>query len=48
MQEQKRANFVTNFVEALKIKNFILLLITFFCVDGSFVGFGSIIGTIFG
>lgn len=35
-------------MEALKIRNFILLLVAFFCIDGSFVGFGSIIGTVFG
>ncbi len=39
---------MTNFAEALKNRNYKLLLLAFFCIDGSFVGFGSIIGTVFG
>jgi len=48
MQEQKKTTFMVNFKEALKSRNFVILLVAFFCIDGSFIGFGSVLGTIFG
>ena len=32
----------------MKLRNFKILLLAFFLIDGGFIGFGSCIGTIFG
>jgi MFS family permease len=48
MQDAKKINFCLSLGEALKSKNYNLMLLAFFCIDGSFIGFGSVIGTIFG
>jgi hypothetical protein len=47
MQDRKDVNFMVSFKEAMMCKNYVLLLIAFFCVDGGFIAFGSVIGTIF-
>jgi hypothetical protein len=38
---------MVSFKEAMMCKNYVLLLVAFFCVDGGFIAFGSVIGTIF-
>ena len=48
MQDAKKINFCKSLGESLKVKNYVILLVAFFCIDGSFIGFGSVIGTIFG
>ena len=47
MQERKETNFVKSLSDALKLKNYILLLIAFGLVDGSFIAFGSVLGPLF-
>lgn len=48
MQDAKKIDFCASLAESMKVKNYVILLIAFFCIDGGFIGFGSVIGTIFG
>jgi FLVCR family feline leukemia virus subgroup C receptor-related protein len=48
MQDAKKINFCASLGQALKSRNYNLMLLAFFCIDGSFIGFGSVLGTIFG
>lgn len=47
LQEPKEKDFVSAFLAAVKDKNFVLLMISFCFVDGSFISFGSILSAIF-
>jgi len=47
LQEPKEKDFVAGFKAAIKDKNFVLLMISYCFVDGSFISFGSILSGIF-
>ena len=46
-QDKKQGNFMISLKDALKQKNYLLLLLAFAMVDGSFIAFGSILGPLF-
>ena len=47
MQDKKQGNFLVSLKDALKQRNYVLLLVAFAMVDGSFIAFGSILGPLF-
>ena len=46
MEENVQTNFIESLRDALKLKNYVYLLITFGLVNGTFIAFGSVLGPI--